>query len=72
MATAGSELHQLTSDYEKNHEIIKALKKLLKVAEENFNTLYYILQLSLSYNKISSDTLCNFSPFHTVLSMLVR
>eukprot|EP00795_Rhopilema_esculentum_P012876 gene12876-3626_t len=31
MATAGSELHQLTSDYEKNHEIIKALKKLLKM-----------------------------------------
>ena len=36
METAGSELKQLTDDYEKNQELIKTLKKLLKVYQNFF------------------------------------
>lgn len=40
MATAGSELKELTDEYERNQEIIKTLKKLLKVFHDHAIEVY--------------------------------
>ena len=65
MASAGSELEELTKEYDKNQEIIKALKKLCKVAILLFVYLEIYLFIYLCFIYIHSYSVMAVQAFHT-------